>query len=96
MIVTDSAGLVGRNPVASGSFSQVVRIDDPDRSVSKTHLQFVVRDGQLFVMDRGSTNGTALQHPGGPKTKLDAGVEVQVAAGDTVFFGDRSFAVQEA
>lgn len=88
-------GVVGRNPSTadSGVVAHVVPIDDPARSVSKTHLEFGAEDGAFWVLDRRSTNGSALVHADGTRERLTAGVRTAVPVGAVVEFGDRRFRV---
>ena len=75
-------GLVGRNPGPEPSADHVVAIDDPERSISKVHLAFGLEaDGRLWVMDRGSTNGTVVVGPDGRSAALVAGSRATVAPG---------------
>lgn len=90
-------GLVGRHPsAASRDVRHVVQVSDPARSVSKTHLEFGVEDGRLWVVDRGSTNGSVLLRPDGTRRRLVPGVRTVVAVGAVVEFGDRRFEVLDA
>jgi hypothetical protein len=88
-------GLVGRNPApaAGERFDYLVQIVDPERSVSKTHLAFGVEEGELWIADRGSSNGTRvgldLVHP----VELTAGERVRVPRGTRVGIGDQWFDV---
>ncbi|MET4224137.1 RDD family protein [Oerskovia enterophila] len=91
--VTGSA-LIGRNPQATGEGAVVlVAVEDPTRSVSKTHAEMGVDAGGLWLVDRGSTNGTILTRPGGAPQVLEAGVRVAVTAGSVVQVGDRRLTV---
>jgi len=73
----------------------IVSVDDSARSVSKVHVAFGLdEDGWLWVVDRGSTNGTVLRAPGGAEAALPAGVRAVVGPGWTVQFGERSVVVQ--
>ena len=87
-------GLIGRNPGPEAGAHHVVAIDDPERSISKVHLAFGLEpDGRLWVMDRGSTNGTVVVGPDGRSAALVAGSRATVASGWTVRFGRRSVQV---
>ena len=89
-------GLVGRNPGPEPSADHVVAIDDPERSISKVHLAFGLEaDGRLWVMDRGSTNGTVVVGPDGRSAALVAGARATVAPGWTIRFGRRSVQVTQ-
>ncbi|MBD7981735.1 RDD family protein [Oerskovia merdavium] len=91
--VTGSA-LIGRNPQATGEGSVVlVAVEDPTRSVSKTHAEMGVDADGLWLVDRGSTNGTILTRPGGAPQVLEAGVRAVVTVGSVVQVGDRRLTV---
>ncbi|MFJ2299622.1 RDD family protein [Oerskovia paurometabola] len=86
--------LVGRNPQATGAeATTLVRVEDPTRSVSKTHAELGFDAGGLWVQDRGSTNGTVLLPPGGAPVALDPGVRVPVPVGSVITVGDRRIVV---
>lgn len=86
-VTVDGTVLVGRNPVGTGA-EQLVRVVDPGRSVSKTHLQLGVDDLGLWVADRGSTNGTLVTLTDGQQIVCGAEQRVRVPLGSTVSFGD--------
>jgi len=89
-------GVVGRQPEAKPGQDaiHVLAIDDPAKSVSKTHLEFGL-DGQSFwVCDRGSTNGSRLEDPSGTTTELTPGQRVYAQVGSTIRYGGRSFHVR--
>ncbi len=89
------SGLVGRNPApAPGErVDYLVQIVDPERSVSKTHLEFGVDDGGLWVADRGSSNGTRLEPGRAEPLELRAGERMRVERGTRVGIGDQYFDV---
>lgn len=85
--------LVGRNPSPAPEV-QVVRVVDPARSVSKTHLQLAVdQSGGAWVVDRGSTNGTLVTLPDGAQVVCPVDHPVRLREGAVVVFGDRSLRV---
>ncbi|MGW6129817.1 RDD family protein [Cellulomonas sp. NPDC055163] len=86
-VTVEGTVLVGRNPVGTGS-EQLVRVVDPGRSVSKTHLQLGVDDLGLWVADRGSTNGTLVTLADGQQIVCGVEQRVRVPLGSTVSFGD--------
>ncbi|MET4590099.1 RDD family protein [Arthrobacter sp. 754] len=90
--------LVGRNPVGQTGEqqSQVLAINDPGRSISKTHLHLLTDGAGVWVTDRNSTNGSAVTTPDGLRTPLQPGVPAFVSPGSTVHFGDRSFHLGQA
>ncbi len=90
--------LVGRNPVgqAGEQQAQLLAVDDPGRSISKTHLHVLTDGAGVWVTDRNSTNGSAVTTPDGLRTPLQPGVPAFVSPGSTVHFGDRSFHLGQA
>lgn len=88
-------GLVGRNPSpAEGErFDYLVQIVDPQRSVSKTHLAFGVEEGELWIADRGSSNGTRWGLDLVDPLELTPGERVRVPRGTRVGIGDQWFDV---
>ncbi len=95
LVEVSGAGLVGRAPEPGPAehADHVVAIDDPDLSVSKTHLAFGPQDTGIWVEDLGSTNGTQVEVGGTPPRTLVPGDRVPVPHGGTVHFGARSFVV---
>lgn len=90
--------LVGRNPVGQPGeqHAQLLAVDDPGRSISKTHLHVLTDGAGVWVTDRNSTNGSAVTTPDGLRTPLQPGVPAFVSPGSTVHFGDRSFHLGQA
>lgn len=74
-IIEDEGFYIGRDPALA---SVVV----PDTRVSKRHLRIVPRDGKVWAIDQGSTNGTFM---GGQRI-----TEVQLKRGDTLILGDNA------
>ncbi|WP_426592496.1 RDD family protein [Cellulomonas sp. McL0617] len=85
----ERTALVGRNP-ASDAAVQLVRVADPTRSVSKTHLQIGVERAGVWVADRGSTNGTVVTLPDGGQVLCGVDQQVRIRVGSTIVFGDCS------
>ncbi|MDQ0732828.1 RDD family protein [Arthrobacter sp. B1I2] len=94
----DRSVLVGRNPVgqAGEQHAQLLAVDDPGRSISKTHLHLLTDGAGIWVTDRQSTNGSAVTTPDGLRTPLVPGVPTFVTPGSTVHFGDRTFYLGQA
>jgi hypothetical protein len=88
-------GLLGRDPQprAGEAVVHLVPVEDPQRSLSKTHLQFGLDDRGLWVRDRGSTNGTAVRTPDGARQPCPPDTPVPVAAGSTLLIGDHEVPV---
>lgn len=87
--------LMGRNPTprdAEPAPTHRLTIDDPTRSVSKTHLVVGVDARGVWLRDRGSTNGTVVQSEGS-RVQCAPHVEVRVPPGARVAFGRYWFTV---
>ncbi|MCW3492375.1 RDD family protein [Microbacterium sp. SSM24] len=86
-------GLIGRDPEGSAGESPdaLVRLEDPQRLMSKTHASFGQDAEGVWVGDRGSRNGTQLLSPGGDVVDVPAGERMRVPAGWTVQVGGRTF-----
>ncbi len=86
--------LVGRNPQPDPDRpAALLRLEDPTRSVSKTHLELVPTADGLVLTDLGSTNGTAAIAPDGEVRELTPGTPVTVTTGWAVQAGDLRFTV---
>lgn len=95
VIAVPVLALIGRDPepAPGESVEAVVRLDDPERLMSKTHAAFG-RDAEgVWVSDRGSRNGTQLVSAAGDEVEVPAGESVRVPVGWTVRVGGRSFEV---
>lgn len=88
-------GLVGRAPAPQpgDSIDLLVRIIDPGKSVSKTHLEFGQDDGHLWISDRWSGNGTVLRPPASVAKRCEPGKRVRVPRGSRVEIGEQFFTV---
>jgi hypothetical protein len=89
------SGLIGRRPITQPGerVDQLVAISDPARSVSKTHLEFGVEAGELWICDRYSGNGTVAHPLGGVARLCEAGRRYRVTRGTRVEIGDQWFDV---
>lgn len=74
-IIEDEGFYIGRDPA-------LAKVVVPDTRVSKRHLRIVPRDGKVWAIDQGSTNGTFM---GGQRI-----TEVQLKRGDTLILGDNA------
>jgi pSer/pThr/pTyr-binding forkhead associated (FHA) protein len=74
-IIEDEGLYIGRDPA-------LAKIVIPDSRISKRHLRIVPRDGRVWAIDQGSTNGTFL--------KDQRITEVQLKRGDTLVLGDNA------
>lgn len=87
--------LFGRSPSAAAGEGEalLVPVVDDTRSVSKTHIAVMPARRGVFIVDRASTNGSAIVRDG-VETALAAGHPAELRAGDTVRFGDRFLQVE--
>ncbi|MCU1524290.1 MAG: hypothetical protein JWO18_1184 [Microbacteriaceae bacterium] len=88
-------GLVGRNPQPEPGefFDQLVRVLDPSRSVSKTHLEFGQESGAFWIKDRFSGNGTIVREPDSDPIRCQPEKRVRVVRGTRVDIGEQFFIV---
>lgn len=90
----DGSVIVGRAPALQpGESGRLLPINDPDFSISKTHLAVGAGSDGPWVMDRHSLNGTAIVRNEG-EIACPPGERVLVALGDTVYFGNRRFVLR--
>ncbi|GAA4626663.1 FHA domain-containing protein [Cellulomonas oligotrophica] len=89
--------LLGRNPApaAGEPDADLLPLHDLSRSVSKTHARLRWDGRMLWVVDRGSTNGTVLEVRGS-RTLLRAGHELVAPVGSRIVLGDRVLTVEGA
>ena len=80
----DSGGSIGR------ANTNLLVLDDPDRTVSRVHAQVLSRNGVFFIIDRGSN---PLSHNG---RSLGLGNEAPLANGDRLQIGSFELAVSHA
>ena len=87
--------VLGRNPVAPASHptASPIPVDDPDRTVSKTHVVLTATREGVLVEDLHSTGGTVVVRADGEETPVLPGAPVQACAGDTVRYGQRSVVI---
>lgn len=87
--------VLGRNPLAPAShpMASPVPVDDPQRTVSKTHVALTATREGVLVEDLHSTGGTVVVRADGEETPVLPGAPVQACAGDTVRYGQRSVVI---
>ncbi|MEY2848532.1 MAG: hypothetical protein RI885_1197 [Actinomycetota bacterium] len=93
--------LIGRGPAEPAGTPgspdpRLVSVVDPAKSVSKTHAEFAVVDGRLFVTDLGSTNGIALGAEGHEDELIEPAVPTPVGDGRIVALGTFEIVVRRA
>lgn len=84
---------LGRKPDPTESEDQLCIVEDPDSSVSKTHIRLECRGESVWLTDLGSTNGSALIDETGESSQLTAGSRVRLEDGSRVKIGNRVFTV---
>jgi uncharacterized RDD family membrane protein YckC len=89
-LIVDRLVLLGRNPrpQPGEEDAQLVKIADETRTVSKVHLAIGLDAAGLYVVDRGSTNGSTVTNPGGASRRCRPGEVIYVNAGSIVSMGD--------
>jgi pSer/pThr/pTyr-binding forkhead associated (FHA) protein len=89
-------GVIGRapRPIAGERCDHVVVIDDPERSLSRTHARFGIDSRGFWVADAGSGNGTLVVLPTGQTAVVGPDRTVPVPSGSTVRLGDREVVVE--
>ena len=88
-------GVIGRNPRIFTEGDQLIAIDDPAKSMSKSHLLFSLTEGVMQVLDYGSTNGSEILDDEGDSQALVANEWTIVPAGSRVRVGQRVFTISD-
>ena len=86
-------GLIGRRPLPQPTerVDILVQINDLGRSVSKSHLEFGQYDGEFWVSDRYSGNGTIIRRPDAVAVRCEPGRRYLVPRGSRVEIADQFF-----
>lgn len=89
-VVMSRSALVGRMPLPGEDedFEHLIVVHDPGRSVSKTHLELGVDQGQLWMKDRGSGNGSIVREPGVVPRRAQPGTRYDIVRGTRIDMGD--------
>ena len=89
-LTIDGLVLLGRNPQPQPGEedAQLVKLSDETRTVSKSHLAIGLDPAGLYVMDRGSTNGSTVTTLTGQSTRCQPYEVVYVDDGSIVSIGD--------
>jgi hypothetical protein len=83
-LLTGADSQIGRWDADGGVFPDVdLDADDPEAKVSRRHARITYRDGQYFVEDLGSTNGTFINRG----KRLAPGVRQLLNDGDEIIVG---------
>ncbi|WP_395243607.1 hypothetical protein ACGGZK_15965 [Agromyces sp. MMS24-K17] len=94
--LVSGTGLVGRRPLPQPgeAFDHLVQIADRTLSVSKTHVEFGEHEGELWVADRFSGNGTIVRRSDEPAVRCEPGRRYLVPRGASVHLAEQSFSVE--
>ena len=80
--------LIGRDPDASQvEGSAKWSIDDPERTVSKTHAVVGIEGDEAWIEDWNSTNGVLVRR-GTSEIEVVTGARTTLADGDVILLGD--------
>jgi hypothetical protein len=92
-VITGRA-LIGRRPTppAAEHFDHIITLADETKTMSKTHLVIEWRGAELWITDRGATNGTTVQRSG-RKNELAAERPYRLLSGDVVYVGGQRVTV---
>jgi hypothetical protein len=83
-LLSASESQIGRWDADGGIFPDVdLDSDDPEAKVSRRHARITFRDGQYFLEDLGSTNGTFVNRG----RRLSPGTRQALADGDEIIVG---------
>lgn len=95
-ILIDRSVLLGRRPSeAIPEGAKAVKIEDPTRTTSRNHAAISIdQEGQLWIEDYGSLNGTFIIRNGEEQQVLK-GTPVQLEAPSTLRIGDQFFTLEE-
>lgn len=90
--------VLGRDPRATDATAgaDTIAVDDPARSLSKTHALLEVVDDRLLATDLDSTNGVRVWPEGEEAIELEPGRATSVPEGAVLLLGDVAFLVERA
>ncbi len=94
-VSTHGTGLIGRRPLPQPTerFDTLVQVNDLGMSVSKSHLEFGQHEGEFWVSDRFSGNGTIVRRPDSTSIRCEPGRRYLVPRGSRVEIADQFFMV---
>jgi hypothetical protein len=91
VVDVDQPMLIGRHPDVSdpalAEGRKVVALPDPDQLLSRVHAEIRVIGDALFVVDKGSRNGTSVSGPGAAPRRLVPFEPFRLLPGTTVDLG---------
>ncbi|TFC21243.1 hypothetical protein E3O19_00435 [Cryobacterium algoritolerans] len=94
-VSAQGTGLVGRRPLPQPTerFDTLVQVSDLGMSVSKSHLEFGQHEGEFWISDRFSGNGTIIRRPDSTSVRCEPGRRYLVPRGSRVEIADQFFMV---
>lgn len=83
--------VIGRDPIALSHLptAGLLPLDDPNRSISKTHCVIGPNQTEVWVEDCASANGTVVIEADGRRIVVKPGSRIVTEPGSTIRFGDR-------
>ncbi|WP_350349620.1 FHA domain-containing protein [Agromyces sp. G08B096] len=94
-LVVDRRVVLGRAPAIerAGQVGRTIAIDDPARTVSKTHAVIEPSGGGLEVTDLHSTNGVRIEWPDGSWLDVENGATARIDGPADLLLGEYRIAV---
>lgn len=87
-VTVDTPLFLGRNPAPTIAGAKALGVEDPAKSLSKTHALLEVDGGVLYVSDLDSTNGVWVVPADGEAVEVVPGQRMLVPAGADLELGD--------
>ncbi|MDP9026136.1 MAG: FHA domain-containing protein [Actinomycetota bacterium] len=89
-------GVIGRDPSeAPGAYVHRIALADPDKLLSRAHLEFGLDgNGAFWISDLHSTNGALVERRGQAQQRCLPGYRVAIEPGDRVTFGGRILTIE--
>lgn len=97
VVPLDVTVLLGRNPQRrpQDPVAQLVPASGDGRTIDRTHVMIGTDSLGVFVIDRDSSTGTAVQLPDGSLEEIRAERKVYMRDGQCVVYGERWFVVEK-
>jgi len=92
-VTNPGTGVIGRNPRVFTEGDQLIAVEDPAKSVSKSHLLFQISGASMQVLDHGSTNGSEIFDDEGESIPVVANQWTAVPPGSRIRVGQRVFTI---
>jgi hypothetical protein len=92
VVALDRDVVLGRAPTSieesPAARPNLVQLNNADDDISRNHVRVHIEGTSVFVTDLGSTNGTSVTRPDGPRTVLTPNVPVEITVGAVVGLAD--------